>query len=844
MSRLISRLGMYLLLIGCAVPILAQQPTNTGNPVPPLVNFSGVIADVNGKPLTGAVGVTFAIYQEQQGSSPLWLETQNVSPDKTGHYSVTLGSTTGSGIPSQIFVGGEARWLGVQPQGQPEQPRVMLLSVPYALVAGNAQTVGGLPASAFVLAAPSGGAVQNPTLGNTPGPVVGGSGTLDFIPLWTDSTGDLGNSALFQAGASPTAKVGINTTTPAAALDVKGNELVRGFLETPAIANATANQGYNSNPMALVASGFNSSTAKAVTQNFVWQAEPLGNDTATPSGTLNLLFGAGAAAPAETGLHIASNGQINFANGQIFPGAGTITGVTAGTGLQGGGTSGNVTLNIATKSCSTGNAITALPFTCSPFATLGANTFTGNQTVNGNVSATGVVSAASYQIGSDLFGFGSYANSNAFLGFAGNSTTTGFNDTATGARALSSNTTGIYNTASGFQALNFNTTGSWNTASGALALSSNTGGYDNTATGLNALSSNTAGNYNTANGAAALPVNSTGSSNTADGVSTLDYNTTGNNNTAVGYQALFTNSSGSNLTCIGYRCDAGDGLTNATAIGANAVVSWSNAIALGAPGKVSTAAGQVNVGIGTAMPSYRLDINYGDMVVRGLNNFPNAGDAANLYVGDPSHVIQAVNAQGIYIGAYASPNALAVWDGGPVGVATGTSRPSNIFTVGRGEGAAIADSWSTYSSRRWKTNIHTLNGALSKVEHLRGVSYDLKANGKHEIGVIAEEVGAVIPEVVSYDENGSDAKSVDYGRLTALLIEATKEQQSQIRKQQEQICMQQAQIAAQQAKSKLQQAQITQLTSQIQAIQTSLKVNGRSGSGIRSVNVQAPTVHQ
>jgi hypothetical protein len=70
------------------------------------------------------------------------------------------------------------------------------------------------------------------------------------------------------------------------------------------------------------------------------------------------------------------------------------------------------------------------------------------------------------------------------------------------------------------------------------------------------------------------------------------------------------------------------------------------------------------------------------------------------------------------------------------------------------------------------------------VEQLRGVSYDLKNSGKHEIGVIAEEVGTVVPEVVSYEENGEDARGVDYNRLTALLIEATKEQQREIQHQQ------------------------------------------------------------
>jgi hypothetical protein len=94
--------------------------------------------------------------RDQQGGAPLWLETQNVRTDSNGHYSLMLGSATVEGLPADVFSSGDARWLGVQPAGQPEQTRVMLLSVPYALKAGDAQTLGGLPASAFMLSVPSG----------------------------------------------------------------------------------------------------------------------------------------------------------------------------------------------------------------------------------------------------------------------------------------------------------------------------------------------------------------------------------------------------------------------------------------------------------------------------------------------------------------------------------------------------------------------------------------------------------------------------------------------------------------------------------------------------------------
>jgi hypothetical protein len=123
---------------------------------------------------------------------------------------------------------------------------------------------------------------------------------------------------------------------------------------------------------------------------------------------------------------------------------------------------------------------------------------------------------------------------------------------------------------------------------------------------------------------------------------------------------------------------------------------------------------------------------------------------------------------------------------GRVGIG-GTLIPSNSFQIKQGAGNAIADGWSTYSSARWKTNIQPLTGALDKVQRLRGVTYDLKEDGRHEIGVIAEEVGAVLPQIVTFEENGKDARGVDYTRLSAVLIEAVKEQQLEIEALKEQV---------------------------------------------------------
>jgi hypothetical protein len=108
------------------------------------------------------------------------------------------------------------------------------------------------------------------------------------------------------------------------------------------------------------------------------------------------------------------------------------------------------------------------------------------------------------------------------------------------------------------------------------------------------------------------------------------------------------------------------------------------------------------------------------------------------------------------------------------GVGIGTDSPTERLTV---NGNVLADDFLTPSSGRWKTDIQTIEGALEKVKDLRGVSYDWKTDGRHDIGLIAEEVGKVVPEVVTYEANGQAATAVDYTGLVPVLIEAIKEQQ-------------------------------------------------------------------
>jgi len=329
---------MIALLALAARPAVAQQSVPPMSAVPRLVNYSGRAIDAQGKAVIGVVGITFAIYGEQTGGVPVWLETQSVAADAKGVFTAQLGMARPGGLPLDLFSAAEARWLGVRINGGEEQPRVLLLSVPYALKAADAETIGGLPPSAFILAgrvaSPSGNP-QDSVVPTVPGlqsdvasNVTTTGGTINSLPLWTTAT-NVQSSAITQTGSGATARIGINLASPAAALDVKGAAIVRGNLGLPATGVATATAGKNSQPETFTASAFDSATSTAVNQNFRWQAEPVENNTASPSATLNLLYGIGSAAPTETGLSFASNGLITFAPGQTFPGSasGTVTSV-------------------------------------------------------------------------------------------------------------------------------------------------------------------------------------------------------------------------------------------------------------------------------------------------------------------------------------------------------------------------------------------------------------------------------------------------------------------------------------------------------------------------------------
>ncbi|HET7436332.1 MAG TPA: hypothetical protein VFN10_16600 [Thermoanaerobaculia bacterium] len=119
---------------------------------PTIVPLSGELLTAAGAPRSGAVRLVVTIYASRDSNEPLWSEEQQADVDASGHYSIKLGSATEGGIPRDVFHESDGRWIGIAEKNDLEQPRFLIVSVPYAARAYEAETVGGKSASDFVLA--------------------------------------------------------------------------------------------------------------------------------------------------------------------------------------------------------------------------------------------------------------------------------------------------------------------------------------------------------------------------------------------------------------------------------------------------------------------------------------------------------------------------------------------------------------------------------------------------------------------------------------------------------------------------------------------------------------------
>jgi hypothetical protein len=353
---------------------------------------------------------------------------------------------------------------------------------------------------------------------------------------------------------------------------------------------------------------------------------------------------------------------------------------------------------------------------------------------------------------------------NNFFGTGAGAITTGVDNSFFGAYAGHANNAGSCNSFLGSHTGYFNT-GSYNSFLGMFA------GYFNT------------GSYNSFFGFDAGYHNTTGMANSFFGYHAGYANTTGTANSFYGRLAGSANTVEVDNTFVGHRADLNPGadpainpVTNATAIGNRAYVAQSNSLVLGSIAGVNSATASINVGIGTPAPARQLHLKGDNAVFR----MDRTVDTVSFMLvrtdagGTPLKTfVVGTNASGANTGEFVI-NDLGTEVAGP------GNRRMTITNNGAIEftGIVTAPAFFPTSSIAFKTNVRTYENALDKVNRLRGVSFDWKESGTPSVGLIAEEVEGVVPEVVAHNDGA--AMGVNYSALVGVLVEAVKEQQAEL----------------------------------------------------------------
>lgn len=529
---------------------------------PQKFNYQAVARNAQGNVIANQqVGVRLTVHDLAETGTILYRETHSVQTNQFGLFTLTVGGgTVLQGTFTTIPWGSGEKHLQIEydPTGgssYTDLGATQLLSVPYALYAGNA--------------------ANGPTGATGAQGVTGNTGLQGVTGLQGD-TGPTGSQGLpgQQGPTGPTGQPGAQA--PPGATGPTGDTGPQGATgdkgETGA-TGTTGNTGQTGNTGATGTTGTTGST---------------GNTGATgitgPTGSTG-----GTGPTGNTG-----NTGVTGATGNTgFTGITGATGVTGPTGTFGAtGITGQTLYYNGTVWVATSNLYNN-------------GTRVGIGTVNPTKKLQ--VDSSDILVNTLTIGKGNYATgafnteySTAVGYLALNANHFGTLNTATGYHALKNNNDGYQNTAIGVSALSANSDGINNTALGAYTLVTNFVGKNNIAIGSGALYANYNGVDNTAVGYLTLTNSQNGVYNTAVGSEALKAMTTGIGNTAVGYYALHDDEQGAFNTAIGYLATVGnDSLLNATAIGAFAVVNTSNSLILGNDAKV---------GIGTSSPTADLDV--------------------------------------------------------------------------------------------------------------------------------------------------------------------------------------------------------------------------------------------
>ncbi|MGE3468225.1 MAG: tail fiber domain-containing protein, partial [Pyrinomonadaceae bacterium] len=392
----------------------------------------------------------------------------------------------------------------------------------------------------------------------------------------------------------------------------------------------------------------------------------------------------------------------------------------------------------------------------------------GNGTAGGTLSGNVVSAATQYDLNgvrilSNAGAFNFFAGNgaglanttgafNAFFGFAtGDANTTGSNNSFFGTFAGGSNTTGADNSFFGKSVGTSNSTGDRNSFFGTDSGAMNTSGDNNAFFGFRAGNSNTIGSFNTFFGSGAGEANTAGNLNAFFGDLAGRSNTDGSGNSIFGTDAGRDNTIGGENSFFGYRT----GLFNTDGSG--------NSFFGQGAGRDNTSGGGNSFFGGLA----------GENNVSGDNNTI-VGTNADLLFNNMSFAT-AIGAEAVVT----SNNRVQLGRNGVdtvrVGNLAGAVSTNLCITADR----VLAE---CSSSGRYKENVRSLTDGLSLVRRLRPVTFDWKGRNETDLGLVAEEVAAVDPLLVTRNTEG-EIQGVKYDQLTVVLIDVVKEQQQQIEEQ-------------------------------------------------------------
>ena len=358
--------------------------------------------------------------------------------------------------------------------------------------------------------------------------------------------------------------------------------------------------------------------------------------------------------------------------------------------------------------------------------------------------------------------FNTTGSKNSFFGTdTGRSNTTGANNSFFGEDAGYANTTGFQNSFFGFEAGRNNAQATRNAFFGYRAGRANTNngsglpddGTDNSFFGHDAGAANTSGFDNSFFGSSAGAANTTGVNNSFFGSRAGLSNTTGSNNT------LFGNSAGQSTT----------GLANSNSFFGD------HAGSINTSGGVNTFIGQY-AGGGNSTGNYNTILGAGADVVSGnLDHATAIGAGARVSTSNTIQLGRSLGEDTVRV-----PGKLVLDALGAASSATLCRNAANEIS-------------SCSSSLRYKDQIFSFRAGLDLVGRLRPVTFNWKNTNERDLGLIAEEVAAIEPLLITRNEKG-EIEGVKYDQLNVVLINAVNQQQEQIEQQQEQIKKQEAEI--------------------------------------------------